>query len=79
HPIYPRGGETTGDHVDILGALAMNQDLLRIAGGQSLDDSFTSKIQEISDAIHARLQKSLTESAGDECSSERDCPVKEEQ
>lgn len=49
----PRGGPTTGDHVDILGRASLNELILRIAAGEGDDigDAVTSKIMEYSDNV----------------------------
>lgn len=44
----PRGGATTGDHVDILGSTALNELILKFAtgAGDEVEDNFVSKIRE---------------------------------
>ncbi|KAI0820956.1 LACT-domain-containing protein [Irpex lacteus] len=44
----PRGGGTTGDHVDVLGNTALNELILKVAtgAGDELEDSFVSHIRE---------------------------------
>ena len=44
----PRGGGTTGDHVDILGATALNEIVLKVATGAGAEvrDAFVSDIRE---------------------------------
>ncbi|TFK90637.1 phospholipid:diacylglycerol acyltransferase [Polyporus arcularius HHB13444] len=44
----PRGGGTTGDHVDILGATGLNELILKVAtgAGEEVQDSFVSNIRE---------------------------------
>ncbi|KAL6305020.1 phospholipid:diacylglycerol acyltransferase [Sparassis latifolia] len=44
----PRGGGTTGDHVDILGSTALNEIIVKVATGvgSELNDSFVSNIRE---------------------------------
>lgn len=55
HPVYPRGGENSADHVDIMGNVQLNEDILRLAAGQSLTPSITSDIMELSEMVHSRL------------------------
>ncbi|CAE7128382.1 unnamed protein product [Rhizoctonia solani] len=47
-PYDPRGGQTTSDHIDILGSEALNLAVLRIAAGrgEDVEERFVSKIQE---------------------------------
>ncbi|KAH9927405.1 LACT-domain-containing protein [Amylocystis lapponica] len=47
-PTIPRGGGTTSDHVDILGATALNEIILKVAtgAGDEVQDSFVSRIRE---------------------------------
>ncbi|KAF8608141.1 LACT-domain-containing protein [Ceratobasidium sp. AG-I] len=47
-PYDPRGGETSSDHIDILGSEALNQAILRIAAGkgEEVEERFVSKIRE---------------------------------
>eukprot|EP01134_Creolimax_fragrantissima_P000516 CFRG0516T1 len=59
HPLYARGGENTGDHVDIMGNIDLNEDLIRIACGGLLEDNFVSHIREISEDAHKRLQRHM--------------------
>ncbi|PSS22692.1 hypothetical protein PHLCEN_2v2989 [Hermanssonia centrifuga] len=49
-PTIPRGGGTTADHVDILGNIALNELILKVAtgAGDEIQDSFVSNIQEYS-------------------------------
>ena len=44
----PRGGGTTGDHVDILGSTGLNEVILKVAtgAGEEVHDSFVSNIRE---------------------------------
>ncbi|KAI1794246.1 phospholipid:diacylglycerol acyltransferase [Ganoderma leucocontextum] len=44
----PRGGGTTGDHVDILGSTGLNEIILQVAtgAGEEVQDSFVSNIRE---------------------------------
>ena len=44
----PRGGGTTSDHVDILGATGLNEIILQVATGvgDEVHDSFVSNIRE---------------------------------
>lgn len=48
-----RGGQTTGDHVDILGAWRVNEMVLRIAAGKGheVEDHFVSDIREYASRI----------------------------
>ncbi|TIC14432.1 phospholipid/diacylglycerol acyltransferase [Wallemia mellicola] len=48
-----RGGDHTGDHVDILGSTPLNELILKIAAGKGneIQDHFVSNIREISDRI----------------------------
>jgi len=52
-PTIPRGGGTTGDHVDILGSTAMNEIILKVAtgAGDEIQDSFVSRIREYAQRI----------------------------
>ncbi|KNC78692.1 hypothetical protein SARC_08881 [Sphaeroforma arctica JP610] len=45
-----------GDHVDILGNIDLNEDVVRIACGEALKDNYHSYIREIGKAAHKRLQ-----------------------
>ncbi|KAI0358723.1 LACT-domain-containing protein [Trametes cingulata] len=49
----PRGGGTTSDHVDILGSLALNEIILKVAtgAGDEVQDSFVSNIREYAKRI----------------------------
>jgi phospholipid:diacylglycerol acyltransferase len=49
----PRGGPNTGDHVDILGRSSLNDLILRVAGGKgdSVEESFVSRIREYSEKV----------------------------
>ncbi|KAI8992928.1 LACT-domain-containing protein [Trametes punicea] len=49
----PRGGGTTSDHVDILGSLALNEVILKVAtgAGEEVQDSFVSNIREYAKRI----------------------------
>ncbi|KAI0364420.1 LACT-domain-containing protein [Pilatotrama ljubarskyi] len=49
----PRGGGTTSDHVDILGSLALNEIILKVATGAAheVQDSFVSNIREYAKRI----------------------------
>lgn len=49
----PRGGGTTADHVDVLGATALNEIILRVAtgGGDQIHDSFVSRIRDYAKRI----------------------------
>lgn len=44
----PRGGGTSGDHVDILGATALNEMIVKVAtgAGDEIQDSYVSRIRE---------------------------------
>ncbi|KAH9828727.1 phospholipid:diacylglycerol acyltransferase [Rhodofomes roseus] len=52
-PTIPRGGGTTGDHVDILGSTALNEIILRVAtgAGDQIHDAFVSKIRDYAKRI----------------------------
>jgi phospholipid:diacylglycerol acyltransferase len=52
-PFDPRGGQTTSDHIDILGSEALNLAVLRIAAGrgEDVEERFVSKIQEYAKKI----------------------------
>lgn len=52
HPLYPRGGPLTSDHVDILGNVDLIEDILRIASGEQLKDKIFSNIKEQSRNIY---------------------------
>jgi len=43
-----RGGETSGDHVDIMGNREMISDVLQIAAGAEIEDKFVSDVQAMS-------------------------------
>lgn len=47
-PTIPRGGGTTADHVDILGNIALQEIILKVATGvaHEVQDSFVSNITE---------------------------------
>eukprot|EP01134_Creolimax_fragrantissima_P000514 CFRG0514T1 len=62
HPLYVRGGENTADHVDMLGNIKLNTDIVRIACGQQLEDQIFSQIREIGKEAHGRLQAQLAKS-----------------
>jgi phospholipid:diacylglycerol acyltransferase len=49
-----RGGTTTGDHVDILGAWGVNDNVLRIAAGagDEIEDYFVSSLPEYAKKIY---------------------------
>ncbi|KAI0633488.1 LACT-domain-containing protein [Trametes polyzona] len=49
----PRGGGTTSDHVDVLGSLALNEIILKVAtgAGEEVQDSFVSNIREYAKRI----------------------------
>ncbi|KAH9895210.1 phospholipid:diacylglycerol acyltransferase [Cubamyces lactineus] len=49
----PRGGGTTSDHVDVLGSLALNEIILKVAtgAGEEVRDSFVSNIREYAKRI----------------------------
>ncbi|KAI0674898.1 LACT-domain-containing protein [Trametes maxima] len=49
----PRGGGTTSDHVDVLGSLALNEIILKVAtgAGDEVRDSFVSDIREYAKRI----------------------------
>ncbi|KAH9917564.1 phospholipid:diacylglycerol acyltransferase [Fomitopsis serialis] len=49
----PRGGGTSADHVDVLGATALNEIILRVAtgGGDQIHDSFVSRIRDYAKRI----------------------------
>ena len=53
-PLDLRGGDNTGDHVDILGSTPLNEVILKIASGNGhlVKDNFVSDIREISDRIN---------------------------
>ncbi|PWN49713.1 hypothetical protein IE53DRAFT_380342, partial [Violaceomyces palustris] len=48
-----RGGQSTGDHVDILGARGVNEAILKVAAGRGEEvvDKYISRIREYSSAI----------------------------
>ncbi|KAG9084870.1 hypothetical protein FS749_004890 [Ceratobasidium sp. UAMH 11750] len=52
-PYDPRGGETTSDHIDILGSEALNEAVLRVAAGrgEEVEERFVSNIQEYAKKI----------------------------
>ncbi|CAE6353271.1 unnamed protein product [Rhizoctonia solani] len=52
-PFDPRGGQTTSDHIDILGSEALNLAVLRIAAGrgEEVEERFVSRIQEYAKKI----------------------------
>ncbi|XP_063933249.1 uncharacterized protein LOC135145050 isoform X2 [Zophobas morio] len=58
HWISPRGGDFTGDHVDILGNYVLNEALVKIACGSTVQQHFISNIQSISEAVYDRLENS---------------------
>ena len=49
----PRGGPSTGDHVDILGRSSLNDLILRVAGGKGdlIEETVYSNIREYSDKV----------------------------
>ncbi|OSD04123.1 LACT-domain-containing protein [Trametes coccinea BRFM310] len=49
----PRGGGTTSDHVDVLGSLALNEIILKVAtgAGDEVKDAFVSNIREYAKRI----------------------------
>ncbi|KAI9061697.1 LACT-domain-containing protein [Trametes sanguinea] len=49
----PRGGGTTSDHVDVLGSVALNEIILKVAtgAGHEVKDSFVSNIREYAKRI----------------------------
>ncbi|TIB00860.1 hypothetical protein E3P96_02543 [Wallemia ichthyophaga] len=55
-----RGGDNTGDHVDILGSTPLNQIILKIAAGHGDDvqDHIVSNIKQISERIDWDLKRS---------------------
>lgn len=55
-----RGGDHTGDHVDILGSTPLNELILKIAAGKgdAVHDHFVSDIQQISERIDWDLKRS---------------------
>ncbi|ELU39173.1 phospholipid:diacylglycerol acyltransferase [Rhizoctonia solani AG-1 IA] len=52
-PFDPRGGQTTSDHIDILGSEALNLAVLRIAAGrgEDVEERFVSNIQDYAKKI----------------------------
>ncbi|CAE6486931.1 unnamed protein product [Rhizoctonia solani] len=52
-PYDPRGGQTTSDHIDILGSEALNLAVLRIAAGKGNDveERFVSRIREYAQKV----------------------------
>ena len=54
-----RGGDYTGDHVDILGSTPLNELILKIVAGQghTLEDHYVSNIRNISARIDWNLDK----------------------
>ncbi|EUC57472.1 phospholipid:diacylglycerol acyltransferase [Rhizoctonia solani AG-3 Rhs1AP] len=52
-PFDPRGGQTTSDHIDILGSEALNLAVLRIAAGrgEDVEERFVSRIREYAKKI----------------------------
>lgn len=46
--LVPTGGDTSGDHVDIMGNRDMISDVLHISAGHQLSDAFTSGIRRMS-------------------------------
>jgi phospholipid:diacylglycerol acyltransferase len=51
--VSPRGGPSTGDHVDILGRSSLNDLILRVAGGKGdlIEETVYSNIREYSDKV----------------------------
>ncbi|KDN34460.1 hypothetical protein RSAG8_12437, partial [Rhizoctonia solani AG-8 WAC10335] len=56
-PYDPRGGQTTSDHIDILGSEALNMAVLRIAAGRGggVEERFVSSIREYANALGVRM------------------------
>lgn len=52
--IYPRGGDSSGDHLDILGNLELNRDLVATACGREVEPRIVSKINQIAEEIYRR-------------------------
>ena len=52
-PTIPRGGGTTADHVDILGNVALNEIILKVATGaeDEVQDHFVSNIREYASRV----------------------------